>query len=73
MREASAHWLRHEMLTALVNNSGGDLKVAQDHAGHENIATTGNYLHKTDVNRHDAVLKMMSRVRRSRVAQVKDE
>lgn len=39
MREASAHWLRHEMLTALANNNGGDRKAAQDHAGHENIAT----------------------------------
>ncbi|PIL41869.1 hypothetical protein CR105_27430 [Massilia eurypsychrophila] len=37
LREASAHWLRHEMLTALVNHTG-DLKIGQDHAGHENIA-----------------------------------
>ncbi len=63
LREPSAHWLRHEMLTALVNNSGGDLKAAQDHAGHENIATTGNYLHKSDQDRHDAVLDVMNRVR----------
>lgn len=66
LREASAHWLRHEMLTALVNNSGGDLKAAQDHAGHENIATTGNYLHKSDIDRHDAVLHVMDRVRHIR-------
>lgn len=66
LREASAHWLRHEMLTALVNNTGGDLKAAQDHAGHENIATTGNYLHKSDQDRHDAVIGVMNKIRSGR-------
>ncbi|MBC7622570.1 MAG: hypothetical protein H7232_04200 [Aeromicrobium sp.] len=53
------------MLTALVNNSGGDLKVAKDHAGHVSIETTGNYLHKSANDRHDAVLDVMNNLRGS--------
>jgi integrase/recombinase XerD len=64
LREASAHWLRHEMLTSLVNHTG-DLKLGQDHAGHENIATTGGYLHRADADRHDAVLEVMNKSRGS--------
>ncbi|MFC0134316.1 tyrosine-type recombinase/integrase, partial [Massilia eurypsychrophila] len=59
LRKASAHWLRHEMLTSLVNHTG-DLKLGQDHAGHENISTTGGYLHRGEVDRHDAVLDVMN-------------
>jgi integrase/recombinase XerD len=62
LREASAHWLRHEMITALVNHTG-DLKIGQDHAGHENVATTGGYLHRSDHDRHDAVLDVMRKSR----------
>lgn len=59
---ATAHWLRHEMLTALVNHTG-DLKLGQAHAGHESVATTGGYLHAPDNRRHDAVLDLMKKRR----------
>lgn len=62
LREASAHWLRHEMLTALVNHTG-DLKLGQDHAGHNSIATTGGYLHRADTERHDAVVDLLNKRR----------
>lgn len=60
--EASAHWLRHEMLTAIVNHTG-DLKMGQNHAGHSDIATTGGYVHSPDIARHDAVLDLMKKRR----------
>lgn len=60
--EASAHWLRHEMLTAIVNHTG-DLKMGQNHAGHADIATTGGYVHSQDVARHDAVVDLMKKWR----------
>nr|GFD57613.1 hypothetical protein [Tanacetum cinerariifolium] len=50
LRQASAHWLRHSMLTNHANN-GVQLKTLQDTAGHANIATTAAYLHKTDNER----------------------
>lgn len=62
LQEASAHWLRHEMLTTIVNHSG-DLKMGQAHAGHESIATTGGYLHRDDIDRHDAVLAAVKKQR----------
>ena len=55
LRHASAHWLRHSMLTNLANN-GVQLKTLQDTAGHANIATTAGYLHKTDNERHDEII-----------------
>jgi integrase/recombinase XerD len=55
LRQASAHWLRHSMLTNHANN-GVQLKTLQDTAGHANIATTAAYLHKTDHERHDEII-----------------
>jgi len=55
LRHASAHWLRHSMLTNHANN-GVQLKTLQDTAGHANIATTAAYLHKTDNERHDELI-----------------
>lgn len=56
LRHASAHWLRHSMLTNHANN-GVQLKTLQDTAGHANIATTAGYLHKTDNERHDEIIE----------------
>jgi site-specific recombinase XerD len=56
LRHASAHWLRHSMLTNHANN-GVQLKTLQDTAGHANIATTAAYLHKTDNERHDELIR----------------
>jgi site-specific recombinase XerD len=56
LRLASAHWLRHSMLTNHANN-GVQLKTLQDTAGHANIATTAAYLHKTDNERHDEIIR----------------
>jgi site-specific recombinase XerD len=55
LRHASAHWLRHSMLTNHANN-GVQLKTLQDTAGHANISTTAGYLHKTDNERHDEII-----------------
>jgi len=55
LRQASAHWLRHSMLTNHANN-GVQLKTLQETAGHASIATTAAYLHKTDNERHDEFL-----------------
>jgi site-specific recombinase XerD len=55
LRQASAHWLRHSMLTNHANN-GVQLKTLQENAGHASIATTAAYLHKTDNERHDEIL-----------------
>ncbi|MGV7206323.1 tyrosine-type recombinase/integrase [Oxalobacteraceae bacterium A2-2] len=55
LRQASAHWLRHSMLTNHANN-GVQLKTLQETAGHANIATTAAYLHKTDNERHDEIM-----------------
>ncbi|WP_202412785.1 tyrosine-type recombinase/integrase [Duganella lactea] len=55
LRQASAHWLRHSMLTNHANN-GVQLKTLQETAGHASIATTAAYLHKTDNERHDEIL-----------------
>jgi site-specific recombinase XerD len=59
LRQASAHWLRHSMLTNHANN-GVQLKTLQDTAGHENIATTAAYLHKTDNERHDEIIRSVN-------------
>jgi integrase/recombinase XerD len=55
LRQASAHWLRHSMLTNHANN-GVQLKTLQETAGHASIATTAAYLHKTDNERHDEII-----------------
>ncbi|MGS0741465.1 tyrosine-type recombinase/integrase [Glaciimonas sp. GG7] len=53
---ATAHWLRHSMLTFHANNDV-QLKTLQLQAGHANITTTASYLHKLDNERHDELLK----------------
>lgn len=55
LRQASAHWLRHSMLTNHANN-GVQLKTLQDTAGHASIATTAGYLHKSDQQRYDEII-----------------
>lgn len=60
LRQASAHWLRHTMLTTHANNAVS-LKVLQDTAGHASIATTALYLHKSDTERHDELLDSLGR------------
>jgi site-specific recombinase XerD len=60
LRQASAHWLRHSMLTNHANN-GVQLKTLQDTAGHANIATTAAYLHKTDNERYDEIMASANR------------
>ena len=55
LRQASAHWLRHSMLTNHAN-AGVQLKTLQDTAGHANIATTAAYLHKQDHERYDEIV-----------------
>jgi integrase/recombinase XerD len=55
LRQASAHWLRHSMLTNHANN-GVQLKTLQDTAGHASIVTTAAYLHKSDQERHDEIM-----------------
>jgi site-specific recombinase XerD len=55
LRHASAHWLRHSMLTNHANN-GVQLKTLQDTAGHASISTTAAYLHKTDNERYDEII-----------------
>lgn len=59
LRLASAHWLRHSMLTDHANN-GVQLKTLQDTAGHASIATTAAYLHKTDTERHDEIIASLN-------------
>lgn len=60
LRNASAHWLRHTMLTTHANNDVS-LKVLQDTAGHASISTTALYLHKSDKQRHDEILESFRR------------
>ena len=65
LRHASAHWLRHSMLTNHANN-GVQLKTLQDTAGHANIATTAAYLHKTDHERHDEIIASVAGKKRGK-------
>lgn len=60
LRQASAHWLRHTMLTTHANNDVS-LKALQDTAGHANISTTATYLHKSDKERHDELIGSLTR------------
>ncbi|AIY41745.1 Integrase [Collimonas arenae] len=64
LRQASAHWLRHTMLTTHANNNVS-LKALQDTAGHANISTTAVYLHKSDKERHDELMGSLNRSRNS--------
>jgi len=65
LRAASAHWLRHTMLTTHANN-GVALKTLQDTARHASMATTSWYLHKSDRERHDALMACW-RIRKTRM------
>lgn len=58
LRNASAHWLRHTMLTTHANN-GVALKTLQDTAGHASLSTTATYLHKSDKERHDEIISSL--------------
>lgn len=60
LRQASAHWLRHSMLTNHANN-GVQLKTLQDTAGHANIATTAAYLQQSDEDRHDEIIASIAK------------
>ena len=62
LRNASTHWLRHTMLTTQANNNVS-LKVLQDTAGHASLATTAIYLHKSDQERHDAIMESLGEPR----------
>lgn len=57
LRKASAHWLRHSYVTYLLE-SGAPLKVAQENAGHSNIATTMHYRHVAQEDRHAATREL---------------
>jgi site-specific recombinase XerD len=57
LRAASAHWLRHSYVTYLLE-TGASLKVAQENAGHSDIATTLLYQHVAEMNRHEATRKL---------------
>ena len=65
LRHASAHWLRHSMLTNHANN-GVQLKTLQDTAGHANISTTAGYLHKTDNERHDELIASIEKEKKGK-------
>lgn len=43
MRNTTTHWLRHGMISAMINELGGDIHSAQDQAGHRSISTTEIY------------------------------
>ena len=54
LKEASAHWLRHELITGLVNFTK-DVTIGRDQARHASIATTSVYVHSGRDKRHDQV------------------
>ncbi len=55
LRAASAHWLRHSYVICLLE-SGATLKVAQENAGHRNVATTMHYQHVNQTSKLDCYL-----------------
>lgn len=59
LEEATTHWLRHTSASHFVND-GGDLRVAQETLGHDDIKTTMIYQHveKTDVHEKSSRLKI---------------
>ncbi len=57
LRSASAHWLRHTYVTYLLE-AGAPLKVAQENAGHSDIATTMHYTHVAQADRHEATRQL---------------
>ena len=50
LEAASTHWMRHTAASNMV--SVMDLHYVRDNLGHSSIATTNNYLHTEDDNRH---------------------
>lgn len=57
LRAASAHWLRHSYVTYLLE-AGAPLKVAQENAGHSDVATTMHYRHVAQTDRHAATRQL---------------
>lgn len=57
LRAASAHWLRHSYVTYLLQ-AGAPIKVAQENAGHSDVATTMHYTHITQTDRHAATRQL---------------
>jgi len=53
LRQASAHWLRHTAGSHMMDGQV-DLRYVRDNLGHESIATTSQYLHADDDDRHRA-------------------
>lgn len=54
VERASAHWLRHTSGTHMLDNAV-DLRQLRDNLGHESIATTNNYAHAEDDERHKQI------------------
>jgi integrase/recombinase XerD len=53
LRQASAHWLRHTTGSRMMDGQV-DLRYVRDNLGHVSIATTSQYLHADDDDRHRA-------------------
>ncbi|MDX2218271.1 MAG: tyrosine-type recombinase/integrase [Burkholderiales bacterium] len=51
LRKASAHWLRHTSGSTMADGEL-DLRFVRDNLGHESLATTSDYLHSEDDERH---------------------
>jgi site-specific recombinase XerD len=51
LRQVSAHWLRHTAATTMLER-GISLVMTRDALGHSNIATTNQYVHANDDQRH---------------------
>lgn len=51
LEQASVHWLRHTVGTAMAEGSR-DRRYVRDNLGHESLSTTSGYLHSGDYERH---------------------
>jgi integrase/recombinase XerD len=54
VRSASAHWMRHTGGTHMLDQ-GVSLLNVRDNLGHSSIATTSQYAHTEDDQRHAAI------------------